>query len=205
MLARLGCGVIALLLALVTSGCGSDEPSTTSPRSTASSEPSPSPSPSPSAGPSLPPGVSAEVPSPPDAVEETKQSAESFALYVAAMAQHAIRIRDATPMFELAQDRAICDSCRGLRTYVKGLRKEKLWEAGGDFAVRRLRVQTTEDGLFTVAGPAVYPRISFVDDSGEQQSKQDASNYLFEADLVWDAAGARWRVQDFSLINKGKK
>jgi hypothetical protein len=53
--------------------------------------------------------------------------------------------------------------------------------------------------LTTVAGPMVYPRISFVDRRGEQQSFQKTSDYRLSVDQVRDAQGQRWQVKDFTF------
>ena len=191
MLTRLGCAVTTLLLALGLAACGSDEPSPTSAP--------------PSASPTAPPGLDNKAPTPPDEVADTEQSAEEFSRYFAQVVQHAIRVRDSTPVAELARDQATCDSCRGLSTYIEGLKKDKLWELADDLVISRLRVRSTGDSTYGVSGPAVYPRISFVDVTAEQQAKQDVSRYRFEVDLVWDADRERWQVEDYSLINQGRK
>ena len=179
-----------LVLGLGLTGCGSDEPA------------SKAPAPKPTA--STPPGLDTTEPKPPATVSMTEQSAEEFARYVADVVQHAVRIRDITPVNALARDQATCSSCRQLSDYIEGLKKDKLWTNGDDIEVGRLRVSTAGDAAYAVKGPMTYPRISFVDLEGREDSSQKQSPYRLDVDLVWDANDERWQVDDYTFALRGK-
>jgi hypothetical protein len=190
---RLGALVLALSLALGSAGCGSkDEPD---------SKPTPSSAPSPTA----PPGFDFEVPEPPKDPADTRESAEEFARYFVEVEQYSTRTRDVAPLAGLARDQAACSSCRQASAYIQGLKKDELWETGDDIELGDLRVRSTGESTYTVAGPAVYPRIGFVDISGKGKAQQETSNYRFAVDLVFDADRGRWQVDDYTLSIRGRK
>jgi hypothetical protein len=189
---RLGALVLALLLALGSAACGSkDEPD---------SKPAPSSAPSPTA----PPGFDVTEPKPPKDPADTRESAEEFARYFVEVEQYATRIRDVAPIAGLARDQAACSSCRQASAYIQGLKKDQLWETGDDIEVGDLTVRSTGASAYTVAGPAVYPRIGFVDITGDGKAQQATSNYRFSVDLVFDADRDRWQIDDYTLSIKGR-
>src|SRR6478735_4057674 len=180
-----------LVLALGLAACGSDEPA---------SKPLPATKPSPS----TPPGLDTTKPTPPAEVAKTAGSAGEFARYFADVVQYAVRIRDITPVAALARDQATCSSCRQLSDYIEGLKKDKLWTNGDDIQVGRLLVGTRGGPAYNVKGPMTYPRISFVDLQGKEDSSQKVTPYRLDVDLVWDADRGRWQVDDYTFAEKGR-
>src|SRR6478752_9370210 len=183
--------VVGPLLALGLTGCGSDEPA---------SKPLPVAEPSPS----TPPGLDTTRPTPPAKVAQTAASAGEFARYFADVVQYAVRIRDITPVAGLARDQATCSSCRQLSDYIEGLKKDKLWTNGDDIQVGPLAVLTRGGPAYNVKAPMTYPRISFVDLQGEEDSSEEVRPYRLDVDLVWDADRRRWQVDDYTFAEKGR-
>jgi hypothetical protein len=183
--------VAGLVLALTLAGCGNDEPA---------AKPLPVAQPSPS----TPPGLDTTEPSPPAEVAQTARSAEQFARYFADVVQYAVRIRDITPVAGLARDQAACSSCRQLSDYIEGLKKDKLWTNGDDIQLGRLLVGTRGGPAYNVKAPMTYPRISFVDLQGKEDSSQKVTPYRLDVDLVWDGDRRRWQVDDYTFAEKGR-
>ena len=186
---------LAVLLALTVTtsalaGCGSED--------------EPKSAPSPTSKPSVPPGLDTTPPSKPEAAE-TKASAAEYGRYFALLVQHAVRIRSARPLMAEAYDQAKCTSCRGVSEYIeKELIADKVWEIEPDLRLNKFSARRTADG-FKVNGTFRYPRGRFVAIDGSQKNTATGGSYVFAADLVWDADRSRWRVLDYTFLDKSKR
>ena len=168
------------------------------------SEDKPKSAPSPTSKPSVPPGLDTAPPRKPEAAE-TKESAAEYGRYFAFLVQHAVRIRSARPLMAEAYDQAKCTSCRGVSEYIeKELLADKVWEIEPDLRLNKFSARRTADG-FKVNGTFRYPRGRFVAIDGSNKNTATGGSYVFAADLVWDADRSRWRVLDYTFVDKSKR
>jgi hypothetical protein len=178
---------LALVMAASLAGCGGKE--------------APKSAPSPTSKPSVPPGLDTTRPPRPEAVE-TNASAAEYGRYFARLVQHAIRVRSARPVMAEALDQAKCTTCLGLSEHIEQeLRDEKSWEISPDLRLGKFSAHR-ERGGFEVNGAFEYPPGRVVAIDGSEKDVSPGGTYVFAADLVWDADRSRWRVLDYSFLNK---
>jgi hypothetical protein len=183
---------LALLTALVLSGCGSDQPSI------AKADPTAAPSPT------APPGLKATAPAKPANQSDSAESAVKYGGYFVALVQYAVRTRSIRPVAGEAFDQASCSTCRQLGTYITKLVDGGYWEIGDDIEVGTLVAKPTRDDI-RVSGPFTYPAVKYVTVDGKQKSTETSKKYRFSANLSWDEPGNRWRVLDYDFLRKGNR
>jgi len=182
----------ALALTLTTAalaGCGSED--------------KPKADPSPTSKPSTPAGLDTTPPRKPAEQSETKAGAVEYGRYFTLLVQHAIRMRDVRPVMAEALDQAKCTTCRRLSEFIEDLRDDKLWEIEPDLQLGKYNARRTADG-FQVSGAFEYPPGRFVTVGGSEKNTVTGGPYAFAGDVVWDADRSRWRVLDYSFVNKTK-
>jgi hypothetical protein len=176
---------------------------TTSALAGCGSEDKPKSTPSPTSKPSMPPGLDTTPPPKPEAAE-TKESAVEYGRYLALLVQHAVRVRSVRPVMAEARDQAKCSSCRGVSEFIeKELRADKVWEVEPDLRLGKFSARRTSYG-FEVNGTFEYPPGKYVRIDGSEKDTAPGGSYVFQAFLVWDADGSRWRVDDYTFANKSK-
>jgi len=189
-LGRVLAAVLALTLTTAAlAGCGSVE--------------KPKADPSPTSKPSVPPGLDTTPPSKPKAAE-TKESAAEYGAYFAQLVQYAIRTRNVRPVMAEALDQAKCSTCRELSEFIEQkLRANKYWDTSPDIRLGKFSARPQGDG-FAVQGAFRYPPGQVVTVDGAKKEDVSGAAYRFEADVVWDPDGSRWRVLDYTFLNKSE-